>query len=118
MPPSSSPASTATAPTASATGGPSIFDFCSSAAAGRIATASAATAAAVACGLPSTSTVTVPSRVPAAIGACGKSGSGASWTLYSGAGRRFETTINVVSEQLTLTGWAALGMSTVPTGSP
>ena len=35
-----------------------------------------------------------------------------------GTGRRFETTINVVSEQVTLTGSAALGTLTDPTGSP
>lgn len=118
MPPKISPASAATALSASAVGGPSVFVFCSSAAAGRTATVSAATAAVAACGLPSTSTVTVPSRVPAVIGACGKSGSGESLISVSGSGRRFETTMNVVSEQLTRTGWAALGMFTVPMGSP
>lgn len=85
---------------------------------GLTATVSDATAAAVAWTLPSTTIETVPSRVPAEIGACGSSGSGVSLISFGSGGRRFETTINVVSEQLTRTGDAALGMSIVPTASP
>ncbi len=86
MPPSTRRASAASAPAIFASVNPTAFPVCASAVNGFTGASRAATTEPVADGVPPTSTVTVPSGVPAANGADGRAASGFTISFQTGAG--------------------------------
>ncbi len=117
MPPSMRRARAPSAPAIFASVNPTTLPVCASAASGFRGAARAARTLPVADGLPPTSTITVPSGVPGAMGADGKLASGLTSSFQAGAGWCLDTTTNRLFALLTATGAAAVGTFTVPTKS-